>query len=101
MFSFAKKNLMYANIFPGSKCHKEGALVASALLEKEFLLDDEYFALTGHDIGQKLLEENVFAFHFDSNMVTFQSTLMKRFCEEKTSSWAYEAEEGGVTPKQH
>ena len=76
-----------AGILPGSRYHKQGAAVISALLEKGSISVNDYMDLTGREIGDKLLEaKNVFAFDFRSRQVTFQSTLMKRVCEE-TSEW--------------
>ena len=76
-----------AGILPDSPHHKQGAAVISKLLEEGSgsLSQNDYFALTGREVGEKLLEANVFAFHFRSKRVTFQSTL-KRVCEER-SAW--------------
>jgi hypothetical protein len=61
--------------------------VISALLEKGSISEREYIKLTGPEVGDKLLGANVFSFHFDTREVTFQSTLMKRVCEETRSEW--------------
>jgi len=83
MISDANARLDLAEISPGRRYHKQGARVMSELLKKGFLSADEYIELTGREIGRKLLEANVFAFHYNSRQVTFQSSLMKRCCEEK------------------
>jgi len=85
MFADAKSQLNIAGVPPGSPYHKQGAAVISELLKKGSISEDDYIALAGHDIGDKLLEANVFAFHFDSRQVTFQSALMKRCCEKVAS----------------
>jgi len=72
-----------AGISPDSQYHKQGKAVICKLLEKESISKEDFIALTGRKSGDKLLEANVFAFHFKSKQVTFQSTLMKRACEKK------------------
>ena len=63
--------------------HKEGRAVASELLKKGSISRDAFYGLAGDKIGAELLGKNIFAFHFGSNDVTFQSTLMKRILEEE------------------
>ncbi len=87
MFSDAEGQLKIAGIFPGLRYHKQGAAVISKLLEKGSISEKEYDSLTGPEIGDKLLAANIFAFHFDSRRITFQSTLMKRCCEKAISWW--------------
>jgi hypothetical protein len=74
-------------MLPKLRYHKQGAAVISKLLEKGSISEDDYIDLTGLDIGRKLLETNIFALRFRSGRVTFQSTVVKRFCEEKQSIW--------------
>jgi hypothetical protein len=46
-----------------------------------------YDSLVGRGIGKKLLETNIFAYHFNSGEITFQSTVMNRYCEENSALW--------------
>ena len=87
MFADARGQLRVAEILSELRYHVQGAAVISALLEKGSISEEEYMALTGRQIGEKLLEANVFAFHFDSSQITFQSTLIRRLCEETASRW--------------
>jgi len=57
-------------------------------LKKGFISRSTYYGLVGADTGDKLLETNVF--HFTSREITFQSTVMKRFCEENSALWENE-----------
>ena len=85
MLAGAYAQLDTAGIRPDSIYQKPGAAVISKLLEKGSLSQNDYITLAGREVGEKLLETNVFAFHFDSKQVTFRSTLMKRYCEEVMS----------------
>ena len=88
MLTEAAARLSMAKIYPDSRLyHKEGARVISALLGKGSLSEKEYYDLTGDDIGETLLKANVFAFHFSTRRVTFQSALIMRWCEENASLW--------------
>jgi hypothetical protein len=87
MFSDAKSQLKSAEILPKHHYHKEGAMIIRELFKKGSISDDTYYSLVGVDIGDKLLETNIFAFHFDSREITFQSIVMKRFCEENSALW--------------
>ena len=87
MFAIARGQLNIAGVPPDYRHHKQGAAVISAILEKGSISEDDYIGLTGQEIGEELLRGNVFAFHHDSRQVTFQSTMMKRCCETKTSWW--------------
>jgi len=86
-FSDAQSQLKSAEIFPTYRYHKEGAAIIRELLEKGSISQRAFYDLVGFDTGNKFLEKNVFAFHFDSEEITFQSTLMKRYCEEKSADW--------------
>ena len=52
------------------------------LLQEGSVSYKDYFNQIGVKMGRKLLETNVFAHHIDSDEITFQSTMMKRFCEQ-------------------
>jgi hypothetical protein len=83
LFSDAASQLNSAQVLSGLSYHEEGAKIIRELLKKGSISEDAYYSLVGHVIGGKLLETNVFALHFDSEEITFQSTVMKRYCEKK------------------
>jgi hypothetical protein len=87
MFSDAASRLKAAEILPGRRCHKDGAVIIRELLKKGSMSDSTYYDLVDADIGDKLLEANVFAFHVNSRDVSFQSTVMKQFCKENSALW--------------
>ena len=87
MFSQAEEQLESAEILPELGYHKEGALIIRELLKKESISRDTLYKLVGVSTARKLLETNIFAFHFNSREITFQSTVMKRYCEEKSADW--------------
>jgi hypothetical protein len=87
MFSYAEEQLESAEILPGLRYHKEGALIIRELL-KEPISRDTLYELVGASTARKFLETNVFAYHFNPREITFQSTVMKRYCEEKLARWA-------------
>jgi len=86
MFSDAQSQLKSAEILPGGRYHKGGALILRELLKKESIPFMDYDDLD-FVTGQKLLDTNIVAFHPDSCEITFQSTVMKRFCEEILALW--------------
>jgi len=87
MFSYAAEQLKSAEIFPGHRYHKDGAVIIRELLKKESISNNDYYNLVGVDTGHKLLEANVFAFHFKSQEITFKSAVMKRYCEGNSALW--------------
>jgi hypothetical protein len=87
LFSDTKGQLQSAELLPERRYHKYGAKIILELLKKGSISEDTFYGLVGADIGDKLLETNAFAFHFNSREVTFQSTTMKRFCEENSALW--------------
>jgi hypothetical protein len=87
MFSDIRGQLKSAGILPQRPYHKDGAKIIRELLKEGSISEDTYFRLVGADTGDKLLETNAFAFHFNSQVITFQSTAMKRFCEENSALW--------------
>ena len=87
MFYDAERQLKTAEVLPGCRYHKDGAGIIRELLKKGFISKETYYDLVGIEIGDKLLETNVFAFHINSGEITFPSTVMKRFCEEKVRVW--------------
>ena len=87
MFVNIRRQLKSAEILPERRYHKEGAKVVRELLKKGSISEDTYDSLVGADIGDKLLETNIFALRYNSHEVTFQSTVMKRYCEENSALW--------------
>jgi hypothetical protein len=71
MFSQAEEQLESAEILPQRRYHKEGAAILRELLKKGSILRSTLYDLVGVDTGNKLLETNIFAFHFISREVTF------------------------------
>jgi hypothetical protein len=82
MFFDAQSQLQSAEVLPGCHYHKDGALIIRELLKKESISYFTCYSLVDVDTRDKLLESNIIALHFDSEEITFQSTMMKRFCEE-------------------
>jgi hypothetical protein len=87
MFNDAEGELQSAGILPKHRYHKEGSVILRELLKKGSISRSTLYDLVGVDTGNKFLETNVFAFHFNSREIIFQSTLMKRYCEENSASW--------------
>jgi hypothetical protein len=87
MFACAEQHLISGGIFPGHPYLKEGAAIIRELLKKGSIPRSTFYGLVDVDIGGKLLESKVFAFHPDYRNITFRSTVMKRFCEENPALW--------------
>jgi hypothetical protein len=87
MFSYARSRLRSAEILPGLRYHKDGVKIIRELFEKESISEDTYYGLVGTDTGDKLLKTNILAFHFNPREIAFQSTMMRRFCEENSARW--------------
>jgi len=87
IFFDVKSQLKSAQILPDRRYHKAGAKVIRELLAKGSIPENTYYRLVGAEIGDKLLEANVFSFRFSSQEVTFQSTATKRYCEENLAFW--------------
>jgi hypothetical protein len=91
MFNSIRRQLSSADILPGRHYHKKGAEVVRELLKNGSISEDTYNSLVGADTADKLLETNIFALRYNSHEVTFQSTVMKRFCEENSDLWKSKA----------
>ena len=83
----ARDQLKIAGVYANCPYHEEGAAVIHELLTKESIPYTTYSDLVSLEIGDKLLESNVFAHHINSDEITFQSTLIRRFCEEEPALW--------------
>ena len=93
MLRDSKTQLEIANVLPKQRYHKEGATIIRELLEKGSMSSKRYFDLLDPEVGDTLLETNVFAQHFASRTITFQSTLMARVCEQKFADWKEESKD--------
>jgi hypothetical protein len=87
MFSDAQSRLESAKVLPGCRYHKGRAVILRELLKKESISFDDYHKLTDFVSREKLLETNIVTFHYHSGKYTFQSPVMKRFCEENSTLW--------------
>jgi hypothetical protein len=87
MFRDAESQLALAEILPHDRYHKEGVTIIRELLKRGSISYKAYFDLVGREAGNRLLKTNVFALHFDSGKITFQSTAMARFCEQESIYW--------------
>ena|ERR1700722_15218530 len=87
MFFDAERELQSAQILPERRYHEDGAKIIRELLKKGSISRSTFYGLVGADTGDKFLETNIFAFHFNSQEITFQSTVMKRYCEGKRAYW--------------
>ena len=87
MFSDAESQLKSAKILPGYRYHKGGAVILRELLKKESISYSDYCELVDFVTAHKVLKKNILAYHYDSGNITFQSTVMKRFCEENSALW--------------
>ncbi|KIX03339.1 uncharacterized protein Z518_06891 [Rhinocladiella mackenziei CBS 650.93] len=87
MFSDAERQLPSAEVLPHRRYHKEGAVIIRELLKNGTISWDTFYDLVGANIGDKLLEAHIFALHSNSEEITFQSTVMKRYCEENLALW--------------
>jgi hypothetical protein len=90
MFSDAASQLNSAQVLSDLSYH-EGAKIIRELLKKGSISEKAYYSLVGRVTGAKLLETNVFAFHYYSREITFQSTVMQRYCEENSADWESKA----------
>ena len=86
IFSYVEEQLESAEVLPELRYHEEGASIIRELL-KESISRDTFYKLVGVSTARKLLETNIFAYHFNSGEITFQSTAVKRYCEENSARW--------------
>jgi len=88
MFLDAESALESTGINPGRPYHKDGAVIIRELLKKGSISKHTYYDLVNADTADKLLEGNVFAMQVNSKEVNFQSTVIKRYCEENSALWS-------------
>ncbi|RVD82970.1 uncharacterized protein DFL_007377 [Arthrobotrys flagrans] len=84
-FTWVKKQLESAGLLYGG--HETGGTIIRKLLDEGSISYDDYIRLTGHQNGDALLERNVFAFHYISDRITFQSTIVQQFCKENLAMY--------------
>lgn len=87
LFNDARNELLSAGIYRGRCGQKAGAAIIRKLLKEGPISLNDYLDLVDADTGDRLLESNVFAFHINSGKVTFQSTMMRRYCEANRADW--------------
>ena len=90
LFYDAASQLNSAQVLSDLRYHEEGVKIIRELLKKGSISENAYNSLVGRVTGRKLLETNVFAFHYNSQEITFQSTVMKRYCEENEADLGLE-----------
>ncbi|KAI9782085.1 MAG: hypothetical protein M1839_005431 [Geoglossum umbratile] len=83
LFNETDDRLRVTGMLPGGEFHKQGKAIISKLLKENVISNYTYWTTVGDDkIGEEMLQKNVFSYHFSAGNVTFQSTLMKRYCEQ-------------------
>ena len=76
---------MAAEISPQGKFYKQGKAVISELLKEGAISSHTYWKIVGNkEIGEEMLQKNVFSHHFQGNYITFQSTPIQRYCGVST-----------------
>ncbi|KAI9773191.1 MAG: hypothetical protein M1840_008312 [Geoglossum simile] len=83
----AKGQLKAAKMLPRGEFYKQEKAIISKLLKENAISNDTYWAIARDKIEEKMLQGNVFSHHFDADNITFQSTLMKRYCELHSTLW--------------
>ncbi|KAI9781738.1 MAG: hypothetical protein M1839_005731 [Geoglossum umbratile] len=88
LFNDTSSQLQSARMLPGDEFYKQGKAIINKLLKENAIPNYTYWAMVGDNaIGDRMLQTNIFSHHFDANNVTFQSTLMKRYCELHRTLW--------------
>jgi hypothetical protein len=78
----ASSELKAAGMLPRDEFYKQRKVIISKLLKENAIPYHAYRAVVGdNEIGKKMLQRNVFSHHFYANNITFQSTLVKQYCE--------------------
>jgi len=87
MLEEAEMELKASGMLSGRLHHRPGAVIINELLKKGSISSKAYYKLVDAYTGDKMLETNVFAYHIKSKEISFQSTVMKRYCEENAAEW--------------
>jgi hypothetical protein len=65
-------------MLPGGEFYNQGQAVISRLLREGAISDLTYWAVVGNgEIGEEILQKNVFSHHLYADNITFQSTPMQ------------------------
>jgi hypothetical protein len=71
-------------MLPNGKFHKESKNVINRLLEEGEISHETYYAMVGNPgIAEEMLQQNVFAYHFLTGTIMFQSAPMEMYCKDK------------------
>jgi hypothetical protein len=87
LFNYTEHSLRVAQMLPYDLYHKKVMIIVNMLLDKGSIPYDQYECILGNKIAHELIEKNIFIRHYYSNMVTFKSTAIARFCKEKLALW--------------
>jgi hypothetical protein len=75
-------------MLPEGKFYKQGKAIISRLLKESAISDRTYRDIVGDEnIGEEILQKNVFSQHLYADDITFQSALMQRYCEKQSAPW--------------
>ena len=83
MFADAEQQLMSTEMFPGHDYYQDKAVILRELVEDGSISRQRFYGLLGREIAEKFLETHLVTSPFGSREITFQSTVMKRFCEKQ------------------
>ena len=87
MFSGVKSELEASGMLSERLYHRPRAVIINELLKKGSISSKAYYKLVDPYTGDKMLETNLFAYHIRSEKISFQSTVVKRYCEENAAEW--------------
>jgi hypothetical protein len=84
LLSEAKDELKFSGILLLSgEFYKQGKVVINKLLKESAISYPVYWVMVGDGkIEEKMLQKNVFSHHYNADVITFQSTPMKQYCEQ-------------------
>jgi hypothetical protein len=83
----AERHLKIAGVVPEGKFHKQGKAVIGRLLREGAISNRTYWDLVENEVGEEMLQKNVFSHCFYGDYITFQSTPMQRCCEQQSALW--------------
>lgn len=70
---------------PEGKFYEQGKAIISRLLKEGAISNRTYWDIVeNEEIGEEMLQRNVFSHHFDADCITFQSTPIQRYCEQQS-----------------
>jgi hypothetical protein len=75
-------------MLPKGKFYDQGKAIISRLLREGAISNRTYWDIVGNrEIGEEMLQKNVFSHHFYANVISFQSTPMQQYCEKHPELW--------------